>query len=134
MKSVERIDINKRRPIPNWIKLVLLIAVILGVSLRSCWKKTNPNSVLISDIQVTEFTISSVDVKFTVENPHKVNLTKPILIKIMHRSGVELASKLTNIEFPAQSKKRYLKVLTKLVKPVNELSDISEVSVEVYNP
>jgi hypothetical protein len=134
MKSVERIDINKRRPIPNWIKFLLLIMVIFGVGLRNCWKKSNPSSVMISDVQVTEYTISTIDVKFTVENQNKVDLKKSILIKVMHRSGIELASKLTTIEFPAQSKKRYLKVLTKLVKPVNELSDISEVSVEVYNP
>jgi hypothetical protein len=134
MKSVERIDINKKRPIPNWIKLVLLVVIVFGIGLRNCWKKNNPSSVLISDIQVAEFTISTIDVKFTVENPHNVALKKSILIKVMHRSGTELASKLAAIEFPPQSKKRYLKVLTKLVKPVNELSDIAEVSVEVYNP
>lgn len=134
MKSVQRIDINKKRPIPHWIKFVLLIMVVFGISLRNCWKKSNPSSVLISDIQVTAFTISTIDVKFTVENPHNIALQKAILIKALDNSGSELASKLTAIEFPPESKKRYLKVLTQLQKPLNQLSDIAEVSVEVYNP
>jgi hypothetical protein len=134
MKSVDRIDINKRRPIPNWIKLVLLIMVIFGISLRNCWKKSHVNAVNISDIEIADYTISTIDIKFTVENPNQVDLKKPIIIRVMLKSGAELTSKLTSIEFPAQSKKRYLKVLTKFTRPLTDLSDIGNVTVEVYNP
>jgi len=134
MKSVDRIDINKRRPIPVWVKLLLLIMVIFGVSLRNCWKKTQASNIIISDIEISDFTISTIDIKFTVENPNPVDLKKSIMIKVILDSGEELASKLTAIDFPKQSRKRYLKVLTNFIQPLDDLTKIDRTIVEVYNP
>jgi len=134
MRSVDRIDMNKRRPIPSWTKFLLLIMIIFGISLRNCWKKSQSSNITISDIYISEYTISTVDVKFTVENPHEVALSKPIMIRIILNSGEELTSKLASIEFAPQSRKTYLKVLTKLSQPLADLTEIDQVTVEVYNP
>lgn len=134
MPGFDRIDINKRWPIPNWIKLLLLIAVIFGFSLRSCWKKQQAEAVSISDIEIGDFTIATIDVNFVITNPHQVSLKKPILIRVILTSGEELASRLTSIEIPPQSRKRYLKMLDKFSQPLASLSQIEQVTVEVYNP
>ena len=134
MSAFERIDINKRRSIPNWIKLVLLVTVIFGITLRNCWKKSQTSDISITDIEISDYTIASIDVNFVITNPNDVELTKKIIIKAYLASGEELASRLTSIEVSPKSKKRYLKILTKLQKPLNDINEISRVTVEVYNP
>ena len=134
MSAFERIDINKRRSIPNWIKLVLLVTVIFGITLRNCWKKSQTSDISITDIEISDYTIASIDVNFVITNPNDVKLTKKIIIKAYLASGEELASRLTSIEVSPKSKKRYLKILTKLQKPLNDINEISRVTVEVYNP
>ncbi|HHE39034.1 MAG TPA: hypothetical protein ENL20_10755, partial [Candidatus Cloacimonetes bacterium] len=103
MRSIDRIDMNKKRPIPTYIKLILLVAVIFGISLRNCWKKNESKSLRISEIEITEVTSGNVDVKFTVTNHSKVYLKKPILIKVFTNSGEELTSKITQIEIEPQN-------------------------------
>ena len=134
MSAFERIDINKRRSIPNWIKLVLLVTVIFGITLRNCWKKSQTSDISITDIEISDYTIASIDVNFVITNPNDVELTKKIIIKAYLASGEELASRLTSIKVSPKSKKRYLKILTKLQKPLNDINEISLVTVEVYNP
>jgi hypothetical protein len=134
MSAFERIDINKRRTIPNWIKLVLLVTVIFGITLRNCWKKSQTSDISITDIEISDYTIASIDVNFVITNPNDVELTKKIIIKAYLASGEELASRLTSIKVSPKSKKRYLKILTKLQKPLNDINEISLVTVEVYNP
>ncbi len=134
MSAFERIDINKRRSIPNWIKLVLLVTVIFGITLRNCWKKSQTSDISITDIEISDYTIASIDVNFVITNSNDVELTKKIIIKAYLASGEELASRLTSIKVSPKSKKRYLKILTKLQKPLNDINEISLVTVEVYNP
>ncbi len=132
MRSIERIDINKKRATPTYIKLILLVAVIFGITLRNCWKKNETGSLLISDIELTEITSGNVDVKFTVANNSKVTLKKPILIRVFTNSGEELSSKITQIEIEARTSKRFLKVLQKFNIPLENTADVSHAEVEIY--
>ena len=132
MRSVDRIDMNKKRPIPTYIKLILLMAVIFGISIRSCWKKSENRSLLISEIEITEVTSGNVDVKFTVTNNTKVTLKKPFLIRVFTNSGEELTSKITQIEIEPRTSKRYLKVLRKYNIPLKNIDDVSHATVEIY--
>ncbi len=126
MANFERMDIKKRWPVPNWIKLVLLGMMIFGFYLRSCWKEVQTNQVQISNIEAVDFTNASIDVQFTIANPNGVDLKKSILIKVILNSDAELASRLTSIEIPAKSKKNYLKILNRFAKPLNSLDEIKK--------
>ena len=126
MRSIDRIDMNKKRPIPTYIKLILLVAVIFGISLRSCWKKSETKSLNISEIKITEISSGNVDVKFTVTNNSKVTLKKPILIRVFTNSGEELTSKITQIEIESRTSKRFLKVLQKFNIPLKNIDDVSQ--------
>ncbi len=132
MSSIERIDINKRWPIPPAIKFILLIAVILGLIARSCWMKNPGRNLQISEIEITEVTNVSADVKFTVANRAEIPLKKSVLIKVFLPTGELLASKISWIEIPAKSRKRYLKVLQKFNYPIDNPNEIVDVTVEWY--
>ena len=133
MKSVDRIDIKKKWPIPASVKLILMLAVILGIWGRSCWLQTKDANIMISDIEVVEATKVTADIKFNVANRAEIALQKSFLIQIYNHRDELVASKITQIELPPKSNKRYLKVLEKFNIPLlNGIEDIKEVTVEVY--
>ncbi|MCF7793623.1 MAG: hypothetical protein K9N09_04905 [Candidatus Cloacimonetes bacterium] len=133
MKSVDRIDIKKKWPIPTSVKLFLMLAVILGIWGRSCWLKTKDSNIKISNIEVVEATKVTADIEFNVANRATVALKKSFLIKIIDKEDQLVASKIAQIELQPKSKKRYLKILQKFNVPLmNGKDDIKEVTVEVY--
>lgn len=134
MSVFERMEMKKKRPIPNYAIMVLLLMMVFGVYLRSCWKEKQVHQIEIANIEIVDHTNASIDIQFSANNPYKVPLKKSILIKVILTSGADLASRLTSIEFPPNSNKKYLKILNRFAKPLTSLDEISKVTVEIYNP
>mgnify|MGYP005639325893 CR=1 FL=1 len=132
MKSVDRIDINKKRTIPPVAKLIMMLAVIVGLVLHTCWKKTQGDNLQISDIQLSNITRISLDVSFTIASRASVELEKSFMIEIYTTSGELLASKLTHITIPPKTRKRYIKVLQKFNMPLESPDDIGDFTIYVY--
>ncbi len=132
MRSVDRIDINKKRAIPPVAKLIMMLAVILGLVLHTCWKKTQGDNLQISDIQVSNITRVSLDISFTIASRASVELDKSFMIEIYTTSGELLASKLTSLTIPPKTRKRYIKVLQKFNMPLESPDDIGDFKVYVY--
>ena len=132
MKSVERIDIKKRWPIPPYVKFVLMLAVIVGFWSYSCWKKNVGANIQITKIEVLQATMTSADISFFVASRASIALKKSLLIKLTNVNDELVASKITQIEIPPKTKKKFLKVLQKFEIPLNGFEDIGEVTIEVY--
>ncbi|MCF7858732.1 MAG: hypothetical protein K9N07_05335 [Candidatus Cloacimonetes bacterium] len=132
MKSVDRIDIKKKRPIPTYVKLILLVTVIVGLLIHNCWKKTQGVNIQISDIQLSNITRVSLDVSFTIASRASLELDKAFMIEIYTTQGELIASKLTHIKVPPKSRKRYIKVLQKFNFPLNDPDEISDFKIYVY--
>jgi len=132
MPRFERMDWKTKRPIPATIKLLLLIAVILGILMRNCWKKNQAKPIIISDVQITQITRVSVEVSYTAENLAEIPLKKAFLIKVFTKSGAILASKITQNNIPAHSKKHYVKILQKFNMPLKNKDEIGRATVEIY--
>jgi hypothetical protein len=134
MAIVDRIDINKKRPAPPWIKMILLIAVLFGIYVRGCWIKNQSAQIFISDVFIQEFTTASIDVAFTIENKTGMKLNKNIIIKVNSDSGEEISSRITSVTLVPYSKKKHIKVLQKLNRPIREQADVAKVTVELFIP
>lgn len=134
MKSIDRIDINTKRPIPATIKVVLLITVIFGIWLRTNWIKKQAFTLRIYNIVVADVTNTSVEVKFNVNNPNDLEITKKILIKAFTPDNELIASRITEITASPKSKKTYLKMLNQLNIPIKEMKDVGDVTIEIYTP
>ena len=132
MRSVDRIDINKKRAIPPVAKLIMMLAVILGLVLHTCWKKTQGDNLQISDIQLSNITRISLDISFTIASRASVELEKSFMIEIYTTSGELLANKLTRITIPPKTSKRYIKVLQKFNMPLESPDDIGDFKIYVY--
>jgi len=132
MRSVDRIDINKKRAIPPVAKLIMMLAVILGLVLHTCWKKTQGDNLQISDIQLSNITRISLDISFTIASRASVELEKSFMIEIYTTSGELLANKLTRITIPPKTSKRHIKVLQKFNMPLESPDDIGDFKIYVY--
>ena len=132
MRSVDRIDINKKRAIPPVAKLIMMLAVIIGLVLHTCWKKTQGDNLQISDIQLSNITRMRLDVSFTIASRASVELEKPFMIEIYNTSGELLANKLTSLTIPPKTRKRYIKVLQKFNMPLESPDDIGDFKIYVY--
>ena len=132
MSAFERIDIKKRRTIPPAVKLILLVAVIIGFMMHNCWKKSQGRNLQISEIEITELTRVSADVAFVVSSRASIELKKSVLIEIYTKSGELIASKISLITIPPKTRKRYLKVLQKFNFPLDNPKDINEISITWY--
>lgn len=133
MARFERLEWKKRRPIPVWLKLILMIAIVFGIATRKCWKKTQVNEIVISNIEITEITTASIDVSYNVGNLASIPLKKSFIIKVFTKDGEELASKITQNEIPARTNKRYLKLLQKFNFPLKSKDDVSHATVQIYS-
>ena len=132
MRSVDRIDINKKRAIPPVAKLIMMLAVILGLVLHTCWKKTQGDNLQISDIQLSNITRISLDISFTIASRASIELEKSFMIEIYTTSGELLANKLIHLSIPPKTRKRYIKVLQKFNMPLESPDDIGDFKIYVY--
>ncbi|OQX70458.1 MAG: hypothetical protein B6D62_05040 [Candidatus Cloacimonas sp. 4484_275] len=132
MPKFERLDWNVKRPVPVTIKLLLMLAIIMGILMRNCWKKNQAKPIIISDVKITEITRVSIEVSYYVQNLASIPLKKSFIIRVFTKSGEELASKITQNEIPARSKKHYVKILQKFNMPLKDKSEIGHATVEVY--
>ena len=134
MPSFDRIDINKKRTPPAGIKLILLILVIFGFSIKSCWQKKQFEYYEISNIKVSEFTSQSIDVEFDITNRTNMETDKNIFIEVYGSDNTKIGSRITTVHILPRTTKTYLKVLQKLDRPIKNSADIGKVRVQLYNP
>ncbi len=132
MESVDRIDIKKRRPIPASAKLILMMVVIMGLVLHTCWQKTKGDNMKISDIQISDITRVSLDISFTIASRASIELEKSFMIEVYTSSGELLTSRLTRLKIPPKTRKRYIKVLQKFNMPLDDPDDIGDFKIYVY--
>jgi hypothetical protein len=132
MKVFAEHQTPRRYPIPAWVKMALMIAVIMGITMRSCYVKNQGKSFVISEVTLQEKTRVSADVAFTITNTARVTQKKSVLIQVYDTNGDLLASKLSQVEVPGNSEKRFLKVLQKFKRPVRDAGEIELATVDIY--
>jgi len=134
MAKLERMELKKKYPVSAAIKLLMMVAIVMGFYIRGCSRKNAAKLIKISYVEVTEVTSANIDIKFVVENGASVQLKKNFLIKVFLEDGEEVASKITAVTLQPNSRKKYLKVLSKFNSIVNSETKISHATVEIYEP
>lgn len=123
---------GKGKKIPAGFKLILLVAVILGLWVRSCWKDYEKESILFENIRLENPTSVSVDVHFTVINNTIQDKKQAVIIKILTDQNEVIASKMTQVEITAKSKTDYLKVIDKFDRALLPNEKILKATIEIY--
>jgi len=111
MPHIEKPDFKVKKSIPVGMKMVLLIAVVLGIWSRSCWRTHEVNKITFENIMIENQTIASVEVIFDVDNQTLQTGKKNILITILTAQNEVVASRITSIDVQSNEKRRYVKVI-----------------------
>jgi len=125
-------DMRQNRTIPVGIKMLLLIAVIAGISIRACWKKSQTDKIEITNVQIAEKTMANIDVTFTVTNKMGVEVKKDIIIKVYNQRDQEIATKITQVKLKAASRQKFRKVIQRFLQPIRDPQDIKKATVELH--
>lgn len=134
MGKLERMELKKKYPVSAAIKLLMLVAIVMGFYIRGCSRKNAAKLIKISYVEVSEVTSANIDIRFMVENRASAELKKNFLIKVFLENGEEVASKITTVTLQPNSRKKYLKVLSKFNMVVNSDTEVSYATVEMYEP
>ncbi|PID28341.1 MAG: hypothetical protein CSB55_05065 [Candidatus Cloacimonadota bacterium] len=134
MPKFEKPDLTAKRGIPASLKLILLIAVIMGFSIRSCWYKKQAIILNIHDIMIEEQTRVTADVVFYIENKSKHTLERDLIIEVYGEDNEVVANKISRVTVKGNSNKRYRKFLHKFDRALREDEKISKATVEIYRP
>jgi hypothetical protein len=134
MHKFDRIDINRKWPIPPWIKFVLLIAFVLGLLIRGCWVRSHQEQFTISDVELGQVTSASIDVRFTVANHTTLASNPAVYIRVFNTRGEVVASRITAVLIEARTRKRYLRTMDKIMIPYSSIEEITHATVELYIP
>ncbi|MDD3049532.1 MAG: hypothetical protein PHR06_00120 [Candidatus Cloacimonetes bacterium] len=132
MPIIEGRDFSGRRVIPSGIKLLLMLAVIMGFYVRSCWNKKKAELFLISEIKIEEVTLSTIEITFRLKNLTSANGKESVFIKAYSDNGDLIASRITSVEVQPDSDKVYRKLLEKFNRPLQKNESITKVTVEYY--
>ncbi len=132
MANIEIPDFRRKRSIPGWVKLAILVLVIFGISLRACWSKYEKKNIIIKDVQIENITKVSVDVTFTIENQSYKSGKQNIMIKVYTSKGEVITSRLTQIEIESKTTKGYIKVMEKLERPLWPGETYQKATVELF--
>lgn len=134
MQNVDRIDINRKWPVPSWVPMMLLLAAISGFLISRCGHSARDKYIVFFNVEIQEITTANIDITFEAYNRSKVDLNEEgVLIRVYDKTGEEVASKITTIDLASGENKRFLKMLTKFTKPVKNPDEIVEVTVELYH-
>ncbi len=123
---------GKGKKAPVGLKLILMIAVIFGLWVRSCWKSYERDSIQFENVRVENPTQVSADVYFTVVNKTIQDKKQSVIIKVYTSKGELIASKMTIIEITAKSKTAYLKVIDRFDKPLGKDEHLEKATIEIF--
>jgi hypothetical protein len=132
MPKIEKPDLKKRGVMSTLFKFLLLIAVIVGIWSRSCWRDNEVNKIVIENIRIVEQTPVSVVVYFDIDNQTYQSGKKQFLIEVFTGRNDKIASSLINVDVDAKEKRGVVKQIEKFDRALLEGETITNVNVSLY--
>jgi hypothetical protein len=132
MPIIEKPDRPARRHTPDIVKLILLVAVLFGIYMRSCWDKKRNIYYEVTAVELSDQTISSVDVLFVVKNNTKFQREENFIVKLYSDRGDMIASKIVSVDLEPNSQKRYRKTVDSWQRALYDDEELSHATVENY--
>ncbi|HQB40259.1 MAG: hypothetical protein RBS92_00285 [Candidatus Cloacimonadales bacterium] len=122
---IKRPTPKNKTQIPMSIKIALLLAVILGIWLKSCWKNYQLDNILFENKTLVNPTPVSVDVLFTINNKTYREGKHRILIQVYTTKNHVISKKMTFVEIKAKKSVQYIKVLDNFNRPLEKDEELS---------
>ncbi len=123
---------SERRVVPNGIKMLLLVAILLGFYIKKCYNDYQKESLVFHDVKIEEQSDRYADISFYVKNASSYDHEVPIYIALVTESGKEVASRITKrFKFKGGSDIRKVMRLQFQLR-MHETEKLAEPIVKVY--
>jgi len=132
MPTIGTPNIKKKNSISPTVKLILLVAVILGLIIWNCSQDREKSNILFEEITHENSTHLSVEVMFYINNKTLQSGRKPVLIQVFTSSGDMIASRITSIDLEPRSRRRIIRIIDNFERPLRADETISHVNVELF--
>lgn len=132
MSVIEKPEFSSKRTIPVSMKLILMIAVIIGIWGRSCWRANERANIIFDNVIIEELTPVSVEFSFEVENNTSQSGNKAILIKVFTDRNELVSSRITNVNIIPGKRQKHFRVIDRFDRAIRDDEKIGRVEVYLY--
>ncbi len=132
MAKFDRMEFPKKYPIPNWLKLLVVVLVFCGILIHNCTQEHLSQEIVISDVKIIDYSRAHIEVTYNIYNKSSLDRDVWLLLFVSDSKGEELASTLFLIKIKAGENVTKIKIIDKLNKPLINNIKPEKATIEVY--
>ena len=132
MPRIERPDLQRRLPVPGYVKIVAILFVIFGIWFQTCTQKQLENEIRFSNLRITEYTRVYLEVRYTITNLSAYDRDANLMLKVYSEKGDLVASTIYAVNVPAHTSQDMIKIIEKMLRPLDKEEKPGKVTLEIY--
>jgi len=132
MLKIDRMQFPNKYPVPNWIKLLVIALVLMGIFIHNCIQDQQERDIRISDVSISDYSAAHVEVSYKLQNLARVDHDVWLLLKVYDDKDEELGSVLFLVSIKAGLTQPRIKVVDKLARPLAENEKPAKASIRIY--
>ena len=120
MIVIDRLEFPKRYKPKQFILIIVVVLVILGIFIQRSGIRRNASKIQISDVSISNFGNQFIELEYTLANTGKRDQEIALIARVWDVEGEEIASSLFSVLVKANSKSKRTKMLDKLNRALKE--------------
>ncbi len=120
MRVVDRLEFPKRYKPKQFILIIVIVLVILGIFIQRSGVRRNASRIQISDVRISNFGTQFIELEYTLANTGKRDQEIALMARVWDVEGEEIASALFSVKVKANSISKRTKMLDKLNRALKE--------------
>jgi len=120
MRVIDRLEFPKRYKPKQFILIIVVVLVILGIFIQRSGIRRNASKIQISDVSISNFGNQFIELEYTLANIGKRDQEIALIARVWDVEGEEIASSLFSVQVQANSKSKRTKMLDKLNRALKE--------------
>ncbi|MFO7659389.1 MAG: hypothetical protein R6V77_00580 [Candidatus Cloacimonadaceae bacterium] len=132
MLKIDRMQFPNKYPVPNWIKLLAIALVLMGIFIHNCTQDLQDKEISISDVSIAAYSKVHVEVTYTLQNLAKADREVWLLLKVYDDKDEELGSVLYLVTIKAGVTQSRIKLVDKLERPLADNEQPAKATIQIY--
>jgi len=132
MLKIDRLEFPKKYPIPNCVKLLVVLLVFTGILIHNCSQTNLTKEIQVSNVRITTYSKVHAEVEYLLTNKSAFKRDVRLLVRIFNETGEELGSALYMVQTLPYSSKPMVKIIDKLSSPLENENIPVKATLEIY--
>jgi diphthamide synthase (EF-2-diphthine--ammonia ligase) len=132
MPKIERMDFPRKLPLANSGKLLILLAVALGIWIHQCTQKELRESIVLSEVSVANYSTGHIELAYKIQNLKDHDQEVRLLAKVWDENEEEIASIMFLVNLKAGIIQNRTKIIDKLNRAIRDGEVPHRAAIRVY--